>query len=430
MSFTYAQKQALISFLSNPTNWRNLFDMAFFLDRKRFWKSRNFGQIATLTSPDGSKIIITHERNGSSLTLERLEKGILVSDELGKSILIGEGGIEAARDLKVVPIATTSQPHSDNENALAMVELSDFGLMIGISDAGHKTVFIDRLGKKILLEGTVNKPEEKTRPRGKFFHDITLTPEAADSMGLPIHGMMVGAKLVIALDMDMEPEIRLFNALDPDRVLDMAVDFVEEKWDQGWTGPWQWRPKIEASVGDVSLLQKAWSDSTEFEGHFVASPVNFYIQYNGNNSYSIGMTFEGRERVWANGHILKKAVEGTTPHIGMLTSKSPPYTLLHFLKNGGSVRDHRGQEWAYAILHAKEAATLAKQARENLRTEFGLSGREASVINFDDGMILVAGNVNALEPVFGRSREELAQLAPLISGKLPAKEILAKLTHS
>ncbi|NBX66821.1 MAG: hypothetical protein EBQ96_07490 [Proteobacteria bacterium] len=428
MAFTYEQKQALIAYLSNPVHWTNVFDMAFFSDETRRWKSYTYGDMTAVINDEGTKCILTHRHNGSSLTLEKLNDRTVITDESGHTVIIRGTSIDTKQDdVRISPVSkdpAATEAHNDNDEFCAA--LSQFGVYVGINGFGRKSVLVDAAGKKVVLDGVMTR-DEKPAPRGKFFHAIEISEDAAEQLGLPVHGMMMGAKLVIALDMDLEPDIRLFNALDPDRVFGMALDFVKDKWDASWKGPWQWRPKVESTVGDISHLQKTWADSTQFEGHFVAAPMNFFIERT-DTGYSLGLTLDGRERIWSHGTILKTAIDGSAPVIETVTSKTEPYTLLHLLRRGIPVRDHRDREWLYTLLRAKEAAGIAKQTRAALRTHFGLSGRDVAVINYADGALMMAGSVRSLEPVFMRDRATLERMALMYAGTLPPEAATAQLT--
>lgn len=71
---------------------------------------------------------------------------------------------------------------------------------------------------------------------------------------------------------------------------------------------------------------------------------------------------------------------------------------------------------------------MAKQTRANVRTHFGLSGRDVAVINYDEGMVLLAGKTASLEPVFRRDRATLERMAMLYAGTASPETVTAQLT--
>ena len=428
MTITFDQKREIIFRLADPLHWKNVFSAAFFDNETRKWKSKDAGDVSVKFNDDQTRFIVTHKKNGSALTIEKLADRTVVTDEAGKTFVI-KGKVLEGTDTLAVSNVDTAKPAigADNDNSESWLPLTELGLYVTISDMGAKSVLVDAAGKRVVLAGNSKKQEEPI-VEGKYFHITNLTPDMAEKLGMPVHALMMASKLVVALDMDVEPDIRTFNAMDENSVFNMALDFVQDKWDPSWKGPWQWRPKLESKVGDVSALQKAWADMVDFEGHFVAAPTKFMVAKANGDGYEIGMTLDGRERVWTHGNVLKAAINGKSPKVETITSKTGPFSFLHLLRNGTSVRDHRGEEWVYAVFKAKESKGIAKQTRATMRQYFGLSGQYFAVITFDDGVCLMAANAKAVEALDATNRAVIENGAMLREGKATPEAVLSKFT--
>lgn len=395
MPITYAQKRAILDYLSDAHHWSNRFDMAFFMDKSRRWKSYSAGDVAYLVEPEGETAFLHHKPSGATLTVIRVGRDLLAEDESGRLLAIEDGrpAMEYTEDGTFSPIRSESE-WLDHANTAHLPALD---LHVRFAADGSKSLFFDAGGLRVDIGAPELKYEERRHP-GRLFHAVDFTVGDAAAFGLEPHDLMVGAKLVIAKDLGIEPEIRAFNALDPEKALAFTLDLMTDKWDPDWKGPWQWRPKLKPKVGDISPLQKAWHDSTEFEGHFVAVPTRFTIEKT-DDGYSFRTCLDDREAIRAQARVAHEASEGGIPTVDTLAARTAPEKLLHFLRHGAAVRDHRNREWSCVLAHAQKAAILAEEARAAMRSHFGLGAFHFAAVGLDRDLCVLAMDATALEDV-------------------------------
>jgi len=416
MTMHYLQKQAIIHFLADPSHWVNAFDMAFFNDKTRKWKSRTEKGVTIKSSDDGMQHVMAHDKTRAWVSFSREADDIILNDESGHrlSCFADDYTTKIQSDAEVLPMHSESEMGLRDPTAhVAQAPVS--GIFIRFDARGGKTIFFASHGQKVTLPAPEFMGDEPKAP-GRFFHEISLTEAVAGTIGMDAGSLMHATKLVIARDIGVEPELPAFNVFDPDKLLAMALDFMTDKYDPDWKGPWQWRPKIKPSVGDVSKLQKAWADSTEFEGHHIAVPKRFYVERR-DDGYAVRTSLDDREAIWAQGNVFLDAVTGTTPHVETFSSRTTPDGLLHMLSHGQMAHDHRGREWSYILVHAHETAQLAEKTRTTMRDHFGLTAYNFATLNFENGLCMMAMDAAVLERISAASRATVEMMAMITRGQ-------------
>jgi len=416
MTMHYLQKQAIIHFLADPSHWVNAFDMAFFTDKTRKWKSRTEKGVTIKSSDDGTQHVMAHDKTHAWVSITRDEGSIVLNDESGQrlSYFADDDTTNIQSDAEVLLMLSESEMGL-RDPAAHVAQAPVFGIFVRFDDKGGKTIFFTSHGQKIMLPAPEFIGDEPKVP-GRFFHEIGLTEAVAGTIGMDAGSLMQATKLVIARDIGVEPDLPAFNALDPEKVFQLALNFTTDKYDPDWKGPWQWRPKIKPSVGDVSKLQKAWSDSTEFEGHHIAVPKRFYVERR-DDGYAVRTSLDDREAIWAQGNIFMDAITSTTPHVETFSSRTTPDGLLHMLNHGQLAHDHRGREWSYILVHAHETAQLAEKTRISMRDHFGLTAYNFATLNFENGLCMMAMDAAVLERISAASRATVEMMATITRGQ-------------
>lgn len=407
MSITYQQKRQILNYMSQPSHWTNIFDINFFMDERRKWQtSRAPSEIVLASSPDRKSFLATDEtKDGGSIALSLQEDGTLtITDESSRLARVGRLGISRTfqsadhpPDLPDIDdIASKSEIGVGSESArlIAIPELAAYVRFYGDQ---RKGVFLEDIGKKVLFGPPAGERSNALHP-GRFFHVVSFDLDTAAQWGLTPYGMLNGTKLIVSKDLSIEPELRTFNELDPKKAAEYLAYLLRDEWDETFKGPWQWRPKKIKNVGDIAHLQKAWSDSTEFSGYFVALPKQFFIETT-DNGFKLATSLDHREAIWSQTAILAGAADGEVNAIHTATPNLSARTLLHILNKGDALKDHRGREWKCTVLETKNTAEIAENARQIGRTNFGLTGYHFAAVNFDEQACLIAMDAEILERV-------------------------------
>ncbi len=418
MSFTYSDKQNILHYLSDPNRWSDCSNLGFFMDDRRKWSchtQRNI-HIARDSKYTGTKTYLVHQDTGSSLLIERVEGGLSITDESDRVLLFQGNDFKTDDDMeaKYTPKYSTDEVGIDNSHA-SVVELSELDLFVRFSNTGAKSLFLEKEGVRIDLA----KPSKKlsnSLEQGRFFHVISFNLSATDGFGLPTDDLLTGIKLVVAKDFDIEPDLETFNEIDTEG--DGLEVFLSRLGENQYRPedahlPWQWQRKIDTV--DLSPLEIAWIDSTEFNGHYAALPTQFSFEKT-EDGFDLMTDLDSRERILSHSGVFKAAMAGSSHPTQMINSQTAPHSMLHFLSNGETTRDHRGREWSYIVFKSEHSAAIADQTREVVRRNFGLSGHHFSVLNFDNGLCLLAMRSEALEATLSSYRATIEMLAMIKDG--------------
>lgn len=385
MALTYPQKQKIIEHLSDRAEWKNLFDINFFTDERRKWRNLDAASIMTACiSPDGRQAYIRHHDTGATLTISRAESGFTIEDESKREYRTGG---KAGDDIQIQPIRTAAQIKKVPVNAAA-VHIESFGITVHMHADGKKDIFMDSEGRQLRFARPAFEIDKKD-PAGRFFHAIQFNDAAAAAWGIRPVDLVNATKLVIARDMDIEPELRAFNALDEARAAQHLLYTMTEEKDYSWQGPAQWRPMKKKELGDISPLQKAWTDATDFEGYYTGLPRQFSLRKT-DDGFELLTMLDHRETIWIHSNLLKKAVSGEIKPVRVLKREVTPRSLLNMLEHGEAISDHRGRAWRFAVYETPEAAKAAFLAREIFRQNFGLTGYHCGAISFREDACLLA----------------------------------------
>ncbi len=250
---------------------------------------------------------------------------------------------------------------------------------------------------------------------GRFFHVVSFDLDTAASWGMTPYGLLNGTKLIVSKDLSIEPDLRTFNDLDPEKAAEYLNYLLRDDYDTTFKGPWQWRPKIKKEVGDISHLQKKWTDVTEFEGYFIETPRQFHVETT-DSGFNIGTSLDHRETIWSQAALLKGATSSGIVPVQTVSAHFSPRNLMHLLQNSHTLSDHRGRSWSYVVIHAKQTANIAQNARKIGREHFGLTGYNFAALNYDDQTCLVAMDTEVLEKL-SRSYDATIEMLSLIQSR-------------
>lgn len=437
MSITYQQKRQILSYMSQRSHWANIFDMDFFMDERRKWHtSRSQHDITLSSSPDKKSFqAVDEKQGGGSISLSLLENGaIAVSDESSRSAQVGKTGIRSAFDRQdrsealpeIHDIASANEIGMGSESA-RLIAIPELAAYIRFYDDKTKAVFLENWGKKVTFGPPLHDRDLSLHP-GRFFHVVSFDLDTAAQWGLTPYGALNGTKLIVSKDLFIEPDLRTFNELDPEKAAEYLSFLLRDEWDDSFKGPWQWRPKKIKNVGDITHLQKQWADSTEFSGYFIGLPKQFFVETT-DNGFRLATSLDNREAIWSQTALLSEAAGGALDTVQTVTPKLSPGIILHLLNKGDTLADHRGRAWKCVVLEAKGTAEIAKNARDIGRTNFGLTGYHFASLNFDDHSCLIAMDAEIHDRV-SHAYEATVQLLHMIKSGTRNKAQMEKLLEA
>lgn len=402
MGITYQQKRQILAFMSDRAHWENVFNMDFFMDERRKWQSSGKKNGITVhTSPDKSSFLIVDENEGGgAITLSRAEdRQLRISDESERIMFLSQEGqnleikIEGA-GTDVSDMASEKEIGLDEKDARVVV-VPELAAYVRFYEDGSKRVFLDDASRKITFDPPLNE-RSRTLQEGRYFHVVEFDLDSAENWGLSPVSALIGTKLIVSKDLSIEPDIRTFNDLDPQKAQEYLAYLLRDEWDETYSGPWQWRPKKEKQVGDISHLHKHWVDTTEYEGHFVGLPKQFYVRKTA-KGFALATSLDNREAIWSQTAILNQTIDGAAKPVQLVRPNLSPRTLLHVLNHGETIEDHRGREWKCAVVETDNTATIANEARTLSRENFGLTACHFSAVNYDRNTCFLAMDAQAHE---------------------------------
>ena len=100
------------------------------------------------------------------------------------------------------------------------------------------------------------RTDNERKPPERYSHVVVFNKAVANDIGISETNLQNSVKLVVAMELGIEPNIKAFNELDPDKTLAFLAEKMVDEYDSNWDGPEQWRPKLKKDIGDISPLQK------------------------------------------------------------------------------------------------------------------------------------------------------------------------------
>lgn len=403
--------------LARPDRWQNLFQINFFVDEKRKWKSRRNRDLVVSTSQDKDSAFLVDERYGTSLHITKKPGKkydvVIVTDEDGHSIHYRNGKIKTDFWNKFRNHVSLSRRSSINRSGEDenVYEISDFGLFLRLNENGSRTISFKNSTQEALLPPRENR-RRKPHANGRFFHVISFNSAASDEFGLSLTDLKDYVKIILAREIGLEPDLKAINELDPDRFVSMAAEIIPREYDPDWSGPEQWRPEIKKSIGDLRDIEKTWHDVTQFKGYSIDTPSRFAISRT-HRGFDIQTSLDHREQILAQGRVLKNAFESSPEPFTPLNTNKMDRTLLHFLNHGEETEDHKNRQWRYVVIQSEQSAVLSHRVRELCRQNLGLEQQDFSAINHDDDKCILAMNAHALKRAF-RAYDASTEMLALI----------------
>ncbi len=390
MTLTYEQKQLILAHLTQRAHWQNRFDYTFFMKSatsrerrpERFWQNVGYNQahMEAYVSPDRTQAYVADRNTGAFLWIKKQGNRILLKDESGRrqAFIGGRTVAQDTPDIMIDELRSVSEMDDVPEGATP-IRMNDLGITVHMHASGEKTVFIDGINQTVHFDVPPEETEIKSHP-GRFLHAVTFNAAAADEWGLDLHDLLMMTKLIVARDLDIEPELSAFNALKEEEVAALLLwAMTPEKDYSVQVDNERWRPLVQKELGDISALQREWTDVTDFEGYAAGLPRRFALRWI-EDGFDLLTSFDHREQILAQGSLLDHARLNDTQALSTLAQRLSPSSLLHMLENGAEVKDHRGRQWHYVIFENDKAGVIAHLARLISRERFDLTGYHFAAI--------------------------------------------------
>ena len=428
MSLTYEAKRRLIQHVASAENWRNDYDAEAVARNFDNWSTRLNGNISLqkqvwkVAPKDESQLYhgsnlkrvkisynATHGHKDSERSyvhISMAEGKLEIQDESGRRIVKAFGGTfesaENNQDQSGISIGGEQALSAHlKDKGVEIAEISELGITCAFHPNGEKIIFFEKEGQTLAFDKPTGFADTAI-PASGLLNVISFDEYFARDIGINLNAEFINAaKLVVAIDLGLEPDIKLLNKLKEEDVAHFLANAIEDKYDPDWTGPWQWRPKIKAQIGDISHLQEAWIDTVDFEGYYIGLPKRFGIAFRKDpDRYDFRHSADDKHHLIAQGKLLEAATGGAFEPMPILQKNPAIQTLLHVLHVAGKqIHDQNDTPWNGVILKAENANMPARQMREMVKDHFGadFAASYLSSINYDANHCLIALQKDALD---------------------------------
>lgn len=425
MSINFSQKREIISYLSDPDNWSNRFDLASILDGRRKWSCRNTGRDGAIgRKPDGKAAYLRRHNTQAIVVVEQQENGALqAADESGRYVMIKEGRIIETN------LGNDAIGHMDENGGYETSFLDEFdkdtiaarenGFSIKVGSDGRKFLVHEDsgitfgFGRPVLDEQGMDFPEIMPH-MVEFFGS-----NAQREWGIGSDSLLNATKVLLSLDLGIEPSLQMINEVDEKKFMEAMLDYTKIEYDMTWDGPEQWRPKIKKVTPDLPVLAKDFNDSTEFEGILTGVPKTYLVQGTG-DGFKIFTHLGERETIWSHGHLIKKVFSDSAVPLtrtDVPARNSGPFYILNMITASGQpIENHRSSPWSAVLVENKNAPVLARDMRASLMSGLGLEPSGFLSTSLDEDRCILAISQDELSKV-SRAMMASKELQNMITGE-------------
>jgi hypothetical protein len=405
MQLTYSHKRGLIQHLSARAHWKNVFDEDFFTTPWRKGSSRNVGNLSRFINDSGNRVSIDHP-SGASVKFELLADKICIGDESGRQLIVEAGQLKS-NEL----VLEAFEFEGTDENT---IDVPGTKICVRFKDNGDRTIVFSDLKKQIKIPFVASAKTAEPLPKGAQIHVATLTERQARAFGLDSAYLLDATKLVIAIDLGIDPDLKARNT--PQGYIlypRVNVTGMPEQWKRG-------------QYNEMELVQKPWLDTTQFEGHDVPLPNNFFVEVD-DGAVNVITSLDQREAIWSQGDVFKKVTSDDASPIRTVKAGMTSRQLLKLLGDGHTVIDGRGREWSYILVESSETRTLSPKIRGAVSHRFGLTARHCAVLTIEQDVCLVAMNAHVLDTALARTTAVTDEVQRLVDAGI---QQAAKITPS
>lgn len=437
MQLTYGAKRRLLDLFGTQAHWKNVFNDAFYDENSPRWQSSKQGLMRIMRRKDGDIYEISYNADTEKLSdkqkrmarrvvtggnapananvdlnsqksflrVERLANtDVLVSDESGRKFTISSFNTPINFDVDGIArsgVDALGKMRSGHDKAQA-IEIPEFGMVAFFEPDGRKILLDEQAGRIYGFDVPTQPLSRSVMHEAEKFNVVDIDTDAAREIGYDLRqDFLDPAKLVLALDAGIEPDIAVLNALDPEKVFQARLDFETPQFDPDWDGPEAWRPRVQKKMAGASTLQKDWSDTVEFEGYYVGIARHFGIRpLPESDQIRFQFVTDAREKLLAQGRGLQMVDEAgyqkPTRFVGARDLRATLFDL-HHSGHGYDTRD-QGTRWKVLGLEHDEAAKYTKRMRESVSDMFGpdVARHSFACISLGENQSMVSMNADVL----------------------------------
>jgi hypothetical protein len=387
----FRQKEQIIAHVARRRNWRDDFDTAFLTDPNRKTKTSLINGLSVSYSLFDS--VINIERTDIDISIEIKRIGI------GLGIVLPDGRVLM---LSQTPLLFTNRKKislgSFDPKGERYAHIQDF--MIAIDENGVIDLQLPELNQSAIIH-PLKAPQRSVIKQGRFFHKISFNHHThGKKWGLEPETLLMAAKLIIARELGIEPDLHAINAFDEDSVVPYLAERAVIERDLSTGMPPQWSPFKDKPIDGAHLLslQKAWSDSSDFEGHRIETPRLFCIR-KGDKGYDFYVGLDHKQQLLTLGHVTLQALRNDQRPTNIFGNKENFSTLLHTLEHGAETTDPEGNLWKYAFIAHEEAAAFAQRLRQQCHGTYGINRQDMLTLAVEPDCCLMMMRAKAIEPV-------------------------------
>lgn len=422
MSRLLEAKRNIILHFGQTSSWTNLFDDSFIDSALRRSRTTTSGNTTTTASKDGKFTRVEHKPAGKSqqeavlnwlmapananglrkrpsfLEVTRDGDNVVIRDESDRIFSV-DTKIASVNDLTADGVAVADYAdfmgHFTGQQT-EEAEISGVKARLVFADDGKKALVFDD-SKTVFTFDTPTGYSQTPAVFTKFLNRVTFGSEFTASLGMDLKQEFINpAKLFVAVDLGVEPDIKVFNKIDEDNGMALLAYLIERR-DAGLS------TDSKGADYDVGLLQQAWEDSVDFEGHYIAVARQFGIALDSEpDRYHFNFSADTKEFLIAQGMVLGAAIEEGLKPARILQKNPSLQNLMHVMdRTSELIPGHKenGTEWRTIVIENAKAGGMARQARQMFIDHFDIdfSRNFVSSVRFDDNCYLLAVREDAYQ---------------------------------
>ncbi len=409
---TFASKRQIIQHFASKGNWGNEFNEQRLMKQFNRLSTKRHGNISLTTdekdtgfrahysTPVDQKNIMRNVLMGAAnietqsrsfIDVLKTGGGFEVQDESGRKFFISQEGVPS----DITQIEGLRSGDFENFNAAGKknntetIELPDINAVLSFQRDGSKVLFLENSQTTLCFDKPTSYRDSEFI-FGGLMNTVSFDEAIAKETGLDLTlKFLEPAKLVVAVDLGIEPEIKLFNKLDPEKAFELLAYLIDKRDNGEAIDP-------ASAKYDTAALQKDWHDSVDFEGYYIANSRRFgIVRESDPNRFVFKFSADAKDFLIAQSLIVNDVTRSNTAPTPLLQKNPALSTLLHALNGAGKELDghyDRPQPWKSIVLESQKPGAMASTVRKMMIDHFGddFAGRFVSSISIGENQCMIA----------------------------------------
>lgn len=394
VAITYDQKASILRILSTPEHWENRFNLKALLDKRRKWSTKFSGRAKIARSPDNTGFFLQDTETNASIFIRKDSEQLIAEDESGRRIFLSNSSFTDSDAGINTGTMEEHEHYSSSQPGSVLAPISGHFISVRFFKDGRKTLFLEKDALKANFDEPTERPSILTN-FNRFMHVLPFNWSIAEELELSQLALLLSTKLIVARDLDIEPDLEAINELDPEKMKAHFLNSLTDEYIDPDTMPQQWRRMKPKKAIPITELQKDWRDTVQFSGHVIDTPKQFFVNAT-EEGFELAFSLEHKERILSLGKVWEKAQkQQILPAI--VKPETPLRTLLAMLNNARTVENHRGDKWRFVLGRANDATLISGQTRNMARRFLGLTGDHVSAIGFNEKLCFLTMKETILE---------------------------------